>query len=106
MPIVAGFLKQTVSWESRTSDNDWGDPVFAPAQNIRARIDERSVLANPTGGRDRLQETTVLVGPEHDVRLGDRISGEIAGRPFEGYVQGRTAIIMVDGKLDGYKLQL
>lgn len=106
MPIVAGFLKQTVSWERRTSNNDWGDPVFAAPLQIRARIDERSVLANPTGGRDRLQETRVLVGPENDVNLGDRLSGEIAGRPFEGYVQGRDAIVLVNGKLDGYSLHL
>lgn len=106
MPIVAGFLKHTVTWEARVSEDEWGNPTYGTGKDIPALVNERSVLVNPAGGRERLQETTVMVGPKDDIQLGDRISGDIEGRSFEGNVQGRSSITLVDGKLDGYTLQL
>ena len=106
MGIVKGFLKQSVEWEAVSGEDDYSAPTFASAETIRARVDEQSRVVAGSAGFERIQETRVMVGPENDIREGDRISGEVGGRAFSGYVQSRTAITLVNGQLDGYTLYL
>lgn len=94
---LRGFLRQTTSWEAKTGENDWGDPAYATAVSLPARVEEkqRRVL-NASGNEVLFSETRVMLVDE--VAVGDRLDGK--------QVQARESIVDVGGNTLGWTVFL
>lgn len=93
---LQGFLHQTTSWEARVSENEWGDPIYASAVELQARVEEKQRRVLNAAGNEVLSETRIMLVDEVDV--GDRLDG--------AEVQARESIVDVGGNILGYTVFL
>lgn len=93
---LRGFLKQTTSWEAKTGENDWGDPTYAAAVSLPARVEEKQRRVLNASGNEVLSETRVMLVDE--VAVGDRLDGSV--------VQARESIVDVGGNTLGWTVFL
>lgn len=93
---LQGFLRQTVSWEAKTGESDWGDATFGDPVTLPARVEERQNMVRAAGGLQVLATTKVMLVQE--VAIGDRINGLD--------VQARESIVDVGGNVLGWTVYL
>lgn len=107
MGIVKGFLHQTAIWERQTGANEADEPTYAAPVEIPARIDPDFRVSVSGGMRQILTLTRVMVGPEQEINVGDRITEKGKDPTVDGRrVEGVRPIVLVNGRLDGYTLAL
>lgn len=89
---LKGFLRQTVSYERRTGEDDWNYPTFDDPVTLPARVEEKQNLVRAAGGQQVLATTKVMLAQEVQIR--DRINGLD--------VQARESIVDVSGRILGW----
>ena len=98
MSWLAPWLKQSVSWEAFTGGDDWEGRQYPTTRTISARKEEARNEAFAATGPEVRQAYTIWVNPaEADVKVGDRIDGEV--------VVARNSLVDLDGRLVGYELR-
>lgn len=93
---LKGFLRQTISWESKTGESDWGDSTYAAPVSLVARVEEKQRRVLNAAGNEVLSETRVMLVDE--VAVGDRLDGK--------QVQARESIVDVGGNTLGWTVFL
>ncbi len=93
---LAAYLRQTVSWERRTGEDEWGDAQYDPPVILPARINRREKVIKSKDDTDRPSRTLVMT--EKEVFLLDRLNGLV--------VEAREDIVDKRGQIIGWKLFL
>jgi hypothetical protein len=87
------FLKQTVSYQRKTGENDRSEPLFGePARTLPARVDEEQRAVRGAGGVEVVSTTNVMLVEE--IQVGDKIDGLD--------VQARESMVDIDGATVGW----
>ena len=98
--MIAGFLRQSCTWERRNGEDAWNKPVFGPPEDIPCRWVRKVTVFSGLMGPETTTATQAKALTEHHVREKDRLTFE--GETFEVAVV--SDIRGLDGALLGRKV--
>lgn len=89
---IKGFLRQTVAWQQKTGENEWGNAAYASPVVLPARVEKKQNMVRSPGGTEILATTRVMLIQEVDI--GDTLDGQ--------EVQARENLVDIQGRVLGW----
>ena len=97
--MIAGFLRQTCTWERRNGEDAWNHPAYDDPEEIPCRWVRKSRVIKGLMGEDVVTSAEVMV--QKSVEENDRLSFE--GAPF-AVVSVATTFVDAGGNVLGRKV--
>lgn len=101
---IAPVLRHEVIYTAKTGESDWGDPIFFDAVPLPARVEKKQRMVRSAGGNALPSDTSVLLGPEPEIKAGDRIDAGFGDGPRD--VMSVDSIVDFWGQIDGWRAYL